>query len=194
MLNNLLLLQMKKQITVLSILLIPAIFSCGDAKTTENNHSENTAAASDTTTVNITLESPDYVWDGVKVEKTDAEWKKQLTTMQYYVARQAGTERAFNNAYHDNHEEGTYFCVGCGMPLFDSKHKFDSGTGWPSFYDPIQAKNVAFDVDHEIGYERKEVHCARCGSHLGHVFDDAIDQPTGLRYCINSASLIFKKR
>ena len=127
-------------------------------------------------------------------KKTDAEWKKQLTTMQYYVARQAGTERAFNNAYHDNHEEGTYFCVGCGMPLFDSKHKFNSGTGWPSFYQPIQDKNVAFDVDHEIGYERKEVHCARCGSHLGHVFDDAIDQPTGLRYCINSASLIFKKR
>lgn len=183
---------MKKQLILLSVLLIPAIFGCGQANTTSNTTSANHTL--DTITANIPLENADYIWDGVKVERSEAEWKKQLTTMQYYVARQAGTERAFNNAFHDNHEGGIYYCVGCGMPLFDSKTKFDSGTGWPSYYDPIQVKNVAYDIDYEIGYERKEIHCARCGSHLGHVFNDATDQPTGLRYCINSASLIFKKR
>lgn len=192
MYNNLMIIGMKKQLTVLAIILIPAIFSCGQAKTTKSQSSVNTAA--DTTTVKITLEDPAYVWDGVKVERSEEAWKSQLTPLQFHVAREAGTERAFSSAYNDNHEDGTYFCVGCGMPLFDSKHKFDSGTGWPSFYDPINAKNVAFDIDYEIGYERKEVHCARCGSHMGHVFDDALDQPTGLRYCINAASLIFKKR
>ncbi len=193
MYNNLIWNFMKKQFTVLSILLIPAIFSCGQAKNVKEVN-PTTTSLSDTVTINIPLEKPDYIWDGVTIERSESEWKKQLTAMQFFVARQAGTERAFSNAYHDNHEDGIYYCVGCGMPLFDAKTKFDSGTGWPSFYDPIQVKNVAYDIDYEIGYERKEIHCARCESHLGHVFDDATDQPTGLRYCINSASLIFKKR
>lgn len=183
---------MKKQLAVLAVILIPAIFSCGQAKTIQPKTGQQTE--SDTSKVAITLEAPNYVWDGTKVEKTSEEWKKQLTPMQYHVAREAGTERAFSNAFHDNHEDGIYYCVGCGMPLFDAKHKFDSGTGWPSYYQPIKDKNVAFDIDYEIGYERKEVHCARCSTHLGHVFDDAYDQPGGLRYCINSASLIFEKR
>lgn len=183
---------MKKQLTVLAVIVIPAIFGCGQAKTIQPKTTEQ--SASDTTKVAITLEAANYVWDGTKVEKTSEEWKKQLTPMQYHVAREAGTERAFSNAFHDNHEDGIYYCVGCGMPLFDAKHKFDSGTGWPSYYQPINDKNVAFDIDYEIGYERKEVHCARCSTHLGHVFDDAYDQPGGLRYCINSASLIFEKR
>lgn len=184
---------MKKQLLVLSVILIPAIISCGQAKNAKEVSSTETAAG-DTVTVNITLEKPDYIWDGVKVEKTESEWKEQLTAMQFFVARQAGTERAFSNPLNDNHDDGIFYCVGCGIPLFDAKTKFDSGTGWPSFYDPIQVKNVAYDIDYEIGYERKEIHCARCETHLGHVFDDATDQPTGLRYCINGASLIFKKR
>lgn len=142
----------------------------------------------------VPLESADYVWDGVPLEKPDSVWQKQLTEMQYYVARQAGTERPFSNAYHDNHEKGIYYCVGCGMPLFSSETKFDSGTGWPSFYAPINEKNVGKDTDFDIGYPRTEVHCARCGGHLGHLFDDAPQTPTGLRYCMNSASMVFKKQ
>ena len=183
---------MRKHLMIFTIALIPAIFSCGQSNTS-NLDSKSTV---DTTEqkIMITLESPDYVWDGVKITKTDAEWKKIMTEQQFYVARQAGTERPFNNPFHDNHEEGIYYCVGCGMPLFDAQHKFDSGTGWPSFYQPINAKNIGSDTDTDIGYVRDELHCARCEAHLGHVFDDAPSTPTGLRYCINSASLIFKKR
>jgi peptide-methionine (R)-S-oxide reductase len=189
--NNLISNLMKKQLILLAIVIVPVIFACTDAKPTGDKVVSTNA---DTIITKVQLEAPDYVWDGKKINKTEGDWKKQLTELQFYVARQAGTERAFSNPYHDNHEEGTYYCVGCGMPLFDSKHKFDSGTGWPSYYQPIQDKNVAFNVDYDIGYERKEVHCARCESHLGHVFDDAYEQPGGLRYCINSASLIFEKR
>ncbi|MBK7568688.1 MAG: peptide-methionine (R)-S-oxide reductase MsrB [Bacteroidetes bacterium] len=183
---------MRKHLMIFTIALIPAIFSCGQSKTS----SLETKSDSDTTEqkIMITLESPDYMWDGVKITKTDAEWQKIMTEQQFYVARQAGTERPFKNPFHDNHEDGIYYCVGCGMPLFDAKHKFDSGTGWPSFYQPINAKNIATDTDTDIGYVRDEIHCARCEAHLGHVFDDAPSTPTGLRYCINSASLIFKKR
>lgn len=128
-----------------------------------------------------------------KIEKSDEQWKKELTPDQYYVLREAGTERAFTGAYWDNHEHGVYYCAACGLPLFKSETKFDSGTGWPSFYAPISKANVIEDTDRSLGMERTEVRCHRCGSHLGHVFDDG-PEPTGLRYCMNSISLKFEKQ
>ena len=124
--------------------------------------------------------------------KTDTEWKSTLTPLQYDVLRKKGTERAFTGEYWDHHEKGTYQCAGCGQPLFTSDTKFESGTGWPSFYQPIKEDAVAILKDVSFGMVREEVNCSRCGGHLGHVFDDG-PQPTGLRYCMNSVSLKFEK-
>ena len=127
-----------------------------------------------------------------KVIKTDAEWRKQLTTEQYEVARAKGTERAFCGAFYDQKKPGVYYCVCWGLPLFTSEAKFESGTGWPSFFTPIAPENIASHTDTSFGMERTEVLCARCDCHLGHVFDDG-PRPSGLRYCMNSASLVFKE-
>jgi peptide-methionine (R)-S-oxide reductase len=130
---------------------------------------------------------------GEKIVKSDDEWKKELDPQAFEVLRQHGTERPFTGKLLDNHEHGVYVCAGCGLELFASDTKFESGSGWPSFYAPLDKDHVATTTDQSHGMARVEVHCPRCGGHLGHVFDDG-PRPTGQRYCINSCSLKFEKK
>ena len=127
-----------------------------------------------------------------KIHKTDEEWKKQLTSQQFDVARKRGTEPAFTGEYWNTHDKGIYYCACCGIPLFASETKFDSGTGWPSFSAPVDQNNIEEQSDRSMGMLRVEVKCGNCDAHLGHVFEDG-PQPTGLRYCMNSVSLKFIK-
>ena len=128
-----------------------------------------------------------------QITKSDAEWQKELNPEQYQVLRKHGTERAFSGAYWDTKDKGIYRCAGCGLPLFDSETKYDSGTGWPSFFQPLSPENIGTEEDRRLFMRRTEVHCAGCGGHLGHVFEDG-PEPTGLRYCMNSAALRFEKK
>ncbi|HFA50231.1 MAG TPA: peptide-methionine (R)-S-oxide reductase [Bacteroidetes bacterium] len=163
-----------KNTSLLFVLLLFA--SCNQAQ-----NAKSTTAGSDTSESSRNFQ---------KITKSDAEWKAQLTAEEYHVLREAGTERAFTGEYWDNKKEGKYVCRACGFELFDSKTKFKSGTGWPSFYEPANEYCVGEIKDTKYGWNRTEVVCARCGGHLGHVFKDG-PKPTGLRYCINSISLKF---
>ncbi len=167
-----------------SVFLVSAVF-CGTAYIFQafGLAQDSTAAkrASDTA---ATAQSKATEVDYKKI--TDAEWKKRLTKTQFMVTRKHDTERAFSGKYHDYKKDGVYTCVCCNLPLFDSKTKFDSGTGWPSFYQPLKETVIGKSEDRKLGYPRVEVHCSRCDAHLGHVFDDAPQTPTGLRYCMNS--------
>ncbi len=177
----------------LRLLFLPLLFTTLSA--IPSTHAAPMTDATTNTSVSVRLVGPDGqpgpVTASLRVVKTDAEWEKQLGPATYRILRAKGTEPAFCGNLLDNHKEGVYFCAGCGLPLFSSGAKFNSGTGWPSFFQPYAKENITELRDSSFGMTRTEILCARCGGHLGHVFKDG-PAPTGLRYCLNSAALIFK--
>lgn len=173
------------------LFLLLAIFSCRPSSQSPADAGMARPAAQ---TQQDSMVPPQYA-EGklIQIQKSEAEWRRQLTEMEYYVLREEGTERAFTGDLWDNHEHGVYICRGCSLPLFSSETKFNSGTGWPSYYQPMAPEFVKENTDNSHGMTRTEVECARCGGHLGHVFPDG-PPPTGLRYCINAVSLDFVKQ
>lgn len=173
--------------------LILAIAACNSQQPAPQSSAANTASTAVSRDSLIVPPQYDAAGKLILVVKTDAEWRKELNAEEYNVLREEGTERSFGGDLWDNHAAGTYICRGCGLPLFDSSAKFESGTGWPSFFQPLKPEYVVQKGDGSYGMARTEVECARCGGHLGHVFDDG-PQPTGLRYCMNSVSMDFVPR
>jgi peptide-methionine (R)-S-oxide reductase len=173
------------------IWILAALAACNSTPTSTSHQVVTESAASAGVVVDSLVPAAfDAEGKLIRLERSEEEWKKQLSEKAFYVLRQEGTEYAFSGAYWNNHRSGMYACGACGLPLFSSNTKFDSGTGWPSFWQPIDPKMVVENKDTSHGMIRVEVECARCGGHLGHVFDDG-PRPTGLRYCINSVSLQF---
>ena len=178
---------MKRYIKIISLPLILLVFmACMQANKKEGIElAENVNPPQEKLSLNDTSLK--------KVVKSDAVWKKELTADQYHILREKGTEYPFRNAFFDNHKKGHYFCGGCKLPLFSSETKFESGTGWPSFYDVLDKNRVKEIVDKSLGMVRGEIVCARCEGHLGHLFDDG-PKPTGLRYCMNSGAMLFQEK
>ena len=180
---------MKPLFFIQKVLLIACIFytSC-NAQTNKPSKSKETKM--------VTLTNHPEIKKNQKfeVEKTDSEWQKELTPEQYYILRQKGTERPFTSSLEENYDGGTYSCAACGNPLFNADAKFDSGCGWPSFYDALDKTKIVVETDSSHGMNRTEIMCAKCGGHLGHVFDDGPKDKTGLRYCVNGGSLKFHKK
>lgn len=168
-------------------------FGCAAAASVNNQTAEAEPTPAKASEPNPNFEFTDGEFDGKEIVKTDAEWKKLLTPAEYNVMRQQGTEQPYTGALLKNHKHGVFYCAACGLALFRSEVKFESGTGWPSFYEPIFKKNVVEKEDRSLGDVRTEVECARCHAHLGHVFDDG-PKPTGLRYCMNSVAMKFKEK